>query len=232
MMTLIAPYGQDHERSGQVPENFIWCVVLHLYLEEHMKRVILSILMVLSFATFATSGEKTLPKPDALSEETILLAEKISANYDTLLIKDFSADGAEYSRVNDEEKAGIIKMMPMLMNNIADTLTAELKSKGVFKKIVRNGDPGPKSIVLEGNFSEFNAGSRALKIFVGFGAGKAYLKFKGRFVDGTTGKELALFEDRETGYLGSMSALSYEELFPHQAKGIGENLAKFLISLY
>ena len=123
-------------------------------------------------------------------------------------------------------------MMPMLMNNIADAMTAELKSKGIFKNIVRNDVPTEKSIVLEGRFSEFNAGSRALKMFVGFGAGKAYLKFKGRFIDGTTGKELALFEDRETGYLGSMSALSYEDLFPHQAKGIGENLAKFLIQLY
>lgn len=197
-----------------------------------MKRIVFSILMVLSCAVCALAGDKTLPKPDALSEETIYLTEKISANYDTLVIKDFTAEGAEYSRVNDEEKAGITKMMPLLMNNIADTLTAELKAKGTFKKIVRNGEPGPRSIVLEAQFSEFNAGSRALKMFVGFGAGKAYLKFKGRFVDGVSGKELAVFEDRETGYLGSMSALSYEELFPHQAKGIGENLAKFLITLY
>lgn len=197
-----------------------------------MKKILLSIVMLISFATLAGAGDTPLPKPEALSEETIFLTEKISANYDTLVIKDFSAEGAEYSRVNDEEKAGIDKMMPMLMNNIADSLTSELKSKGIFKKIVRNNDSGGKTIVLEGSFSEFNAGSRALKMFVGFGAGKAYLKFKGCFVDGTTGKELALFEDRETGYLGTMSVLSYEELFPHQAKSIGENLAKFLMALY
>ena len=197
-----------------------------------MKRVIFGIIMLVCCASLASAGDKTLPKPDALSEETIFLTEKLSGQYDTLVIKDFSAEGAEYSRVNDEEKAGIAKMMPMLMNIIADTLTAELKAKGVFKKIARNNVSGGKVVVLEASFSEFNAGSRALKMFVGFGAGKAYLKFKGRFIDGATGKELALFEDRETGYLGSMSALSYEELFPHQAKGIGENLAKFLTALY
>lgn len=197
-----------------------------------MKKILFSFIMVVCFTSFTHAGDKTLPRPEALSEETILITEKLSANYTTLVIKDFSAEGAEYSRVNDEEKAGITKMMPMLMNNIADTMTAELKSKGIFKSIVRNNVPAAKAIVLEGQFSEFNAGSRALKIFVGFGAGKAYLKFKGRIIDGTTGKELALFEDRETGYLGSMSALSYEELFPHQAKGIGENLAKFLMQLY
>ncbi len=197
-----------------------------------MKRIVLAIMLVFCCAAFALAGDKTLPKPEALSEETIFITEKLSTGYDTLIIKDFSAEGAEYSRVDDEEKAGITKMMPMLMNNIADTLTAELKSKAVFKKITRNGEPGSGTIILEGRFSEFNAGSRALKFFVGFGAGKAYLKFKGRFIDGATGRELATFEDRETGYLGSMSALSYQELFPHQAKSIGENLAKFLTALY
>lgn len=196
-----------------------------------MKKIVLSIMMVLLCSGLALAAD-TLPKPDALSEETIYLTEKISVNYDTLIIKDFSAEGAEYSRVDDEEKAEITKMMPLLMNNIADTLTAELKAKKVFKKIERNGTPGPRTIVLEAKFSEFNAGSRALKFFVGFGAGKAYLKFKGRFIDGATGKELAVFEDRETGYRGSMTLESYKDLFPHQAIGIGENLAKFLLALY
>jgi hypothetical protein len=197
-----------------------------------MKKILISFLMVMCCTVFAAAGDKTLPRPEALSEETIFLTEKLSANYDTLVIKDFTAEGAEYSNVNEEEKAGIEKMMPMLMNNIADALTAELKSKGIFKKIVRDKNAGGKAIVLEGKFSEFNAGSRALKFFVGFGAGKAYLKFKGRFIDGETGKELALFEDRETGYRGSMTLEGYQDLFPHQAKGIGENLATFLIKLY
>ncbi len=195
-----------------------------------MRKTLLALFLVFVTSNMVMAAD-TLPKPEALSEETIFLTEKISANYDTLVIKDFSAEGAEYSRVDDEEKAGIIKMMPMLMNNIADALTAELKAKGVFKNISRNTAPGGRQIILEGKISEFNAGSKALKMFVGFGAGKAYLKFKGRFVD-ATGKELATFEDRETGYLGSMSLMSYTDLFPHQAKSIGENLAKFLIKLY
>lgn len=195
-----------------------------------MKKALLALFLVFVSSGIALSAD-TLPKPEALSEETIFLTQKISDNYDTLVIKDFSAEGAEYSSVNDEEKAGIIKMMPLLMNNIADTLTSELKAKGLFKNIVRNSSPTGKQIILEAKFSEFNAGSKALKMFVGFGAGKAFLKFKGRFVD-ASGKELATFEDRETGYLGSMSTLSYDVLFPNQAKSIGENLAKFLIKLY
>jgi hypothetical protein len=197
-----------------------------------MKKILLTIMMLVCCTTFASAGDKTLPRPEALSEETIYLTEKISANYDTLVINDFSADTAEYSNVNDEEKASIIKMLPVLKSNIALTLEADLKEKKVFKTITRNEGQKDRTVILEGQFSEFNAGSRALKLFVGFGAGKVYIKFKGRLLDAQSGKELAIFEDRETGYRGSMTLEGYQDLFPHQAKGIGENLAKFLIQLY
>jgi len=197
-----------------------------------MKKIIisLSILVLSTMSTVAIAG--TLPRPEALSEETINISENLSQNYDTLVIKDFTADRVEYSRVDDEEKVKINQMLPLLKSNITLTLEGELKSKGIFKNILRNNDSTSRTVVLEGQFSEFNAGSKALKFFVGFGAGKAYIKFKGRLVDAANGKELATFEDRETGYRGAMSLEGYQDLFPHQAKGIGENLAKFLSKLY
>ena len=76
-----------------------------------MRKILLGIMMIICCSTFAAAGDKTLPRPEALSEETIFLTEKLSANYDTLVIKDFTADSAEYSNVNDEEKAGIVKML-------------------------------------------------------------------------------------------------------------------------
>ena len=185
--------------------------------------------MLLSSVVFA---QEVLPRPEALSKETIYLTEKLSKNYDTLLIRDFSEEGAEYSRVNAEEKAKITQMMPLLKSNIRLSLEAALKEKNLFKTVLAEGKPSPRTVVLEGSFSEFNAGSRAVKFFVGFGGGKAYIKFKGRIIDGATGKELATFEDRETGYRGAMSMESFEDLFPHQAKSIGGNLGNFFEKLY
>lgn len=197
-----------------------------------MKNILVAMMLMMFAGTFCLAGDKTLPKPAALSEETIFLTERISVDYDTLILKDFNSDAAEYSNVNDEEKAGIVKMLPLLKANIALTLESELKEKNVFKSIIRHDASKHRAVILEGHFSEFNAGSRALKMFVGFGAGKVYIKFKGRLLDASSGKELAVFEDRETGYRGSMTLEGYRDLFPHQAKGIGENLAKFLIKLY
>lgn len=197
-----------------------------------MKNILLGFMLVICCSAVAIAAETTLPRPEALSEETIFLTEKLSTGYDTLVIKDFSAENVEYARVDEEEKAWIVKMMPVLKANVALTLEALLKEKKVFKTIVRNDVPKDKAVILEGQFSEFNAGSKALKFFVGFGAGKTYIKFKGRLLDAQNGKELATFEDRETGYRGSMTLEGYQDLFPHQAKGIGENLAKFLEKLY
>jgi len=182
-----------------------------------MKTLVSALLLVVTLSSFSLAGDKALPKPEAISEETIFLTEKISTNYDTLVIKEFSAEGVEYSSVNDEERKKIEAMLPLLKANITLTLEAALKEKKVFKTIIKNGEPTGKAVIMEGTFSEFNAGSRALKFFVGFGAGKAYIKFKGRLLDAATGKELALFEDRETGYRGAMTLESYEDLFPHQA---------------
>jgi len=199
-----------------------------------MKRLLLSMLVTVTLflCTLPSHAGDTLPRPDALSEETIYLTEQLSKSYDTLIIMDFTADNVQYTSVNDEEKTIITKMLPLLKANIALTLESELKAKNIFKHILNNGKANGRTVILEGSFSEFNAGSRALKFFVGFGAGKVYIKFKGRLLDAETGKELATFEDRETGYRGSMTLEGFDNLFPHQAKGIGENLAKFLEKLY
>ena len=198
-----------------------------------MKRVSLFLLFtfLLAFSTLTFADEKPLSKPDVLSEETILTSQHLSG-YDTIVIKDFATDGAEYSQVNDEEKAKIETMKPLLVRTISESLEMELKNRKLFKNIVKNGDMKENAVILEGSFTEFNAGSRALKLFVGFGAGKVFIKVKGRLIDARTGKELALFEDRETGYRGSMTLEGFEDLFPHQAKGVGENLANFIQKLY
>lgn len=123
-------------------------------------------------------------------------------------------------------------MKPLLSKTISESITMELKMKKMFKNIEHNGDATGNAVILEGAITEFNAGSRALKFFVGFGAGKAYLKAKGRLIDARTGRELATFEDRETGYRGAVSMESYLDLFPHQAKSLGEHISRFIEKLY
>lgn len=198
-----------------------------------MNRLLLFLIIsisLLSTAVIAYAG--SLSKPKVMNDETLILSERLSKNYDTLIIKDFTFDKAEYSNVSTDEKKVIDKISPSLVRIINDNVEAELKVKKVFKKIVKNANPTGKAVILEGEITEYNAGSKALKMFVGFGAGKAYLKVKGRLLDAATGKELALFEDQETGYLGSMTTMSYDDLFPIQAKDLGVSISKFIEAIY
>lgn len=193
--------------------------------------LVMSLVLITGGAQIARAEESPLPKPDVLTEEAIFTSQKLSA-YDTLIIRDFSTDGAEYSRVDEEEKVKIEAMKPLLVKTISESLAMQLKTKKLFKNVVINGEPTGNAVVFEGAITEFNAGSRALKFFVGFGAGKAYLLVKGRLLDARTGRELATFVDRETGYRGAVGMESYEDLFPHQAKSLGEHIAQFIEKLY
>lgn len=116
---------------------------------------------------------------------------------------------------------------------LGSSLEMEIKNRKLFKNVVRNGAAGgSKAVILEGEFTEFNAGNRALRFWVGFGAGKTYLSVRGRLLDAASGQVLATFADQETGYRGAMTLEHFADLFPHQAKSLGEHIAEFVEKLY
>lgn len=200
-------------------------------MKKSLMALVLSLALIVAGAQAARTEDRPLPKPDVLTEEAVFTSQQLSV-YDTLIIRDFTTDGAEYSRVDDEEKVKIEAMKPLLVKMISESLSMQVKTKKLFKNVVINGEPTGNAVILEGAIAEFNAGSRALKFFVGFGAGKAYLLVKGRLLDARTGRELATFVDRETGYRGAVGMESFEDLFPHQAKSLGENISQFIAKLY
>lgn len=80
--------------------------------------LVLSMVMLSLGVQIARSDENPLPKPDVLTEEEIFTAQKLS-NYDTLVIRDFTSDDAEYSNVDEEERVKIDAMKPLLSKTIS-----------------------------------------------------------------------------------------------------------------
>lgn len=198
-----------------------------------MKKILVfvQVIFIFTLASLVFANEKPLPKPGILNEETISTSERLSA-YDTIVIRDFSTEGAVYDRIDDEEKPKLEALTPLIVKNLSLSIEAEMKKRKLFKNVVMNGDAKGNAVILEGNLTEFNGGSRALRFWVGFGAGKTYIKAKGRLVDARTGRELASFDDQETGYKGVASMESFEDLFPHQAQSLGEHVGEFIEKLY
>lgn len=194
---------------------------------------IVSLFIVALFVTVAALAyaDQPLPKPDVMNVETIMATQRLSG-YDTIVIKDFSTDGAVYDRIDDEEKPKVEALKPLIVKTLTLSIEAELKKRKLFKNVVLNSDIQENAIILEGNFTEFNGGSRSLRFWVGFGAGKTYLKARGRIIDAKSGMELATFEDQEAGFKGVASMESFDDLFPHQAKSLGEHIGEFIGKLY
>jgi hypothetical protein len=193
--------------------------------------VFLPAMLMLTCVPSISIGENTLPKPDILNEEEVMTSQRLST-YDTIVIKDFSTEGVVYDNIDEEESPKVEALKPLIVKNLTLSLVAEMKKRNLFKNVIENGEVKGNAVILEGNFIEFNGGNRALRFWVGFGAGKTYLKAKGRLIDAQSGQVLATFEDQETGYKGVATLESFEDLFPHQAKSLGENIGEFIEKLY
>jgi len=198
-----------------------------------MKKVflLLQVLFLVTTASLACADEKPLDKPGVLNEEAVMTSQRL-AKYDILIIRDFTTDGVVYDRIDDEEKPRVEALKPLIVKNLTLSIIAEMKKRKLFKNVIENGDVKENAVILEGKFTEFNGGSRALRFWVGLGAGKTYLAVKGRLIDAQSGKELASFEDQETGLKGWGSMESLDDLFPHQAQSLGEHVGEFIEKLY
>ena len=197
-----------------------------------MKKIIGSLLLVVSLTVSAYAGEALLPKPDVLGEESVSMTQGFS-RYDTIIINNLDMANAEYVRIDDEEKAKVVAMKPMLNTIFTSTVETELKNKKLFKHIKINAKPVGNELVYNASINEFNGGSRALTLFVGFGSGKVHLVMTGTFIDAKTGKELASFKDQEAGgFLGSQDFGGFEGKFPAFVGRIATLSTEFIEKLY
>jgi hypothetical protein len=167
-----------------------------------------------------------------LGDEQVSMTRGFSS-YDTIIINDLDMSHAEYSRTDNEERTKIESMKPMLNTIFTTTVERELKSKKLFKTIKINAKPEGNELIYSASVNEFNAGSRALTFFVGFGSGKVHVVLTGKFIDAKTGKELASFKDQEAGgFFGSQDLNGFEGKFPAFIGRIATLSSEFIEKLY
>lgn len=199
-----------------------------------MKKLVLSILLVVGWTVFAHAGDGTLSKPGVLGEENIFLTERLSAKYDSIIIRDFVIDGAEIVSMDKDEQAKLKEIKPDIVKTLSESIVRKVKSDTRFARVSTKGASSGRTVILEGKFTKFNAGQGAAKIFLGWMApesAKTNISVSGRLIDARSGKELATFSDTRSGHEGT--ALGFVGLvFKIQAKDEGEEIAKFIEKLY
>jgi hypothetical protein len=150
----------------------------------------------------------------------------------TIVVKPFATEKAELgtgSKKDDDKKAqGQAEQLQQDGPKfLAEALVAAIKEQGGFKDAQVGGDnAGADALIVEGEFTELDPGSRAKRYFVGFGAGKAAVAVAGTVKD-AKGTLLANFKQRRVASMGVAGGDSVKKM-TDDCKSIGEDIAKFL----
>lgn len=183
------------------------------------------------YAEEETKEEESTGGKRILGKEDIQTKERLSKKYKTIVIKDFSFEGTSIQQVDETKHADFKSVVNTLGKSVPDSIASHLKSWELFEKIIR-GEDGSASddvIVLEARFTKITTGSRALRFFVGFGAGSSTVGIEGKLIDKKTGEVLATFENNSHS---PASMGSYQVVLPADGSNNAKKIANFIKKLY
>src|SRR2546421_657984 len=90
-----------------------------------------------------------------------------------VVVRDFAdkATEKEQPAKQDEKQA----QMKRATRDFADLVAGEIKKTGVFDAVAREGTEAASTLLIGGAITKFERGSTAARLWVGMGAGSAYL---------------------------------------------------------
>ena len=121
----------------------------------------------------------------------------------------------------------ITQSLANLTHSVAYELKTNLEKQGYKVIVAENANVrDPEAIVLHLNWTEFDLGSRALRVWIGFGAGNAGFGTEGVIYDGDNA--VITFKHRR---ISPMDVKNYEKLAVKGVKEVCEDLAKMILEL-
>jgi len=150
-------------------------------------------------------------------------------DYPVVVVHQFKVTEPE---VKDDEDRQLAAEMPSFLQG---ELVRRLRESGLFTRVVNASEteytPGAvKALVLEGEIARLAPGSRALRYFVGFGAGRSKAQTEMRFVDAQSGQPVLVTADRRVAAYGVFGGDSREHL-RESFEDMARDLGRFLVRL-
>jgi hypothetical protein len=139
--------------------------------------------------------------------------------------------------IKDEDDKALAASMPIFLQS---ELVRRLRASGLFDKVVNLSEtplqPGPeRALKLEGTIARLTGGSRALRFWIGFGAGRSKAQAETRFVDLQSGRVVMVTADRRVAAISEALSLDYggdsEGLLKQSFDNMARDLARFLTRL-
>ncbi len=186
-------------------------------------------------SVYAEEEEKKAEESDGkkvLGIEKIVPKEKLSKQYKRILIKNISFEGTAIQEVDETKHPDFKDVVKRLGTDVPDSIASQLKGWGIFEKVVREGadmSGDEKTLILDARFTKVTTGNRALRFWVGFGAGSSTVGIAGKLIDKETGEVIAEFENN-TYSPASMS--NYQAVLPSDGAQNAKKIAMFIKKYY
>lgn len=148
------------------------------------------------------------------------------SRYDRVVVNDF-VDLASVAEKKPSKQVLKKEQMTKVVREFADMIAAEIKAKGNFLDVVRNGRVDDKTLIIGGQVTRYEEGNSILRIAIGLGAGSAYFDANVEFRDGSTQNLLGHVEvDKNSWALGGWLAGAQNpiEFMQGAARNIADNL--------
>jgi uncharacterized protein DUF4410 len=139
--------------------------------------------------------------------------------------------------IQDEDDKALAASMPLFLQS---ELVRRLRDSGLFAKVVNLTEAqfptGPeRALKLEGTITRLTGGSRALRFWIGFGAGRSKAQVETRFVDRQSGRIVLVTADRRVAAVSEALSLDYGGdsvgLLKQSFDNMARDLARFLTRL-
>jgi len=192
-----------------------------------IRRIAVVAVLVVSFAAMAAKKAPTVPGkyaewgPDIDSIEIVKTFR--FADYAKVVVEPL--DGSSTPKA---EEADMVEKVEKVAANATPPFLEGLK-KGVPTAAMASSSPASSELIVRGKITALDPGSRAKRMWVGYGAGAARTAIEGEIVDGKTGQVLVRFtQERRSGIERFGRGSSYEEIMKRNLTAIGEDVANIL----
>jgi hypothetical protein len=143
------------------------------------------------------------------------------ADYSRVVIEPLDATGAA-----PVEEADMAERVAQALAEATAPFVDGLKAKTSLEVVSEASD---RTLIVRGKVTKLEPGSRAKRLFVGFGAGAACAGVSGEIVDAATGEVLLRFtQERRSGIDRFGRGSSYEEIMKRSLRAIGADVANLL----
>jgi hypothetical protein len=190
------------------------------------KRFTLAVIAI-AFAAMAAKKAPTVPGkyaewgPDIDSIEIVKTFK--FADYSKFVVQPLDT-----SSTPKAEEPDMVGKVEKVAAQATEPFLAGLK-KGVPTAAMASAEPGEGALIVRGKVTALEPGSRAKRMWVGYGAGAARTAIDGEIVDAKTGQVLVRFtQERRSGVDLPFRGSSYEDVMKRNLSAIGEDVANLL----